>query len=144
MFRRNRSDAHKDPIVGEGAKELEVAFARLMHAGEDGVHDAQPRILSNAHACHAFAGVYVAGDARRLECTHDGRPNRDDASAFGFGSINLRCGGLGDAIGLIKRKPQIEPRVSRRGDAGSMRECGELDAAPAPDTERAPVKRKSG
>ena len=29
-------------IIGEGAQKLEVAFARLVHAGQDRIHDAQP------------------------------------------------------------------------------------------------------
>ena len=32
-------------IIGEGAQKLEVAFARLVHAGQDCIYDAQPAFV---------------------------------------------------------------------------------------------------
>ena len=47
-------------IVSEGAKELEMAFAGLVHPGENCIHDAQPSFTSDASARKAIPRTYAA------------------------------------------------------------------------------------
>lgn len=48
MRDRGCGDPVERRIVGEGAKQLEMAFAGLVDAGEDGVDDAQWRSMLDA------------------------------------------------------------------------------------------------
>jgi len=60
-----------------------MTFAGSMHAGEDRVHGANPRVTSNAPHRDAIADAHAAiSVCRRLERTDDGCPNGNDTPTF--------------------------------------------------------------
>src|SRR5215217_1975669 len=63
-------------IVSEGAKELVMAFAGLVHSGEDRIHDAQPgrtpdastrNTISRTHTAVCVRGGFKRADHRRSD-----------------------------------------------------------------------------
>ena len=76
-----RRDAVERGVVGEGAQQLEMAFARLVHAGEDRVDDAQRRVVLDAPVRDAVAGAHALVIGGGLERADDRRADRDDALA---------------------------------------------------------------
>ena len=69
-------------IVGEGAQQLEMAFARLVDAGEYGIDHAQRRVARDAPCRNAVSGTHAAiGIGGGLQRAHHPRADRDDAAA---------------------------------------------------------------
>src|SRR5262247_794354 len=101
-----------------------------MHAGENCIDDAQPKFTTDASNRNPVTGTHLAvASCGRLECPHNGSADGYDPSAVQLSLIDGNRGDLWDAIGLIEGQPQIQGRVSRRRDSGSVRQRGEANAA---------------
>ena len=69
---------------GEGAQQLEMAGAGLMHTGKNGIDDPERRRRSDAAGGDAFAGTERAAAGGMFEGAHHRGADRNDASAFRF------------------------------------------------------------
>lgn len=103
-----RRDGEQHRVIRESSKELEMAFARHVHAGQDHIHDAQPGFSSDTSACNAARDTHATlVNCRRLKRAHHGRPNSNDAARLRF-HVTDRCRGpLRNVVGLIERKPRV-------------------------------------
>src|SRR5215208_2693325 len=120
-------------IVSEGAKELEMAFAGLVHPGENCIHDAQPSFTSDASARKAIPRTYAAVGLRGgFQRSDNGRPDGDDAPTRHDRLPDRRCRPLGNAIGLVERESLVENGIPGRGNSGNMRERRKTYAALPP------------
>lgn len=100
-----------------------MAFAGRMHAGENGINDAQPRLAPNAVIRDPISGVHEAVAIRRgLERAHHGGANCDDASAIGLRLVNDRRCPLWNDIRLVEGSiPSMPARGRCRRDAATAR-----------------------
>ena len=143
------SDRSRHPlqclVAGEGPEKLKVAFAGLVHAGEDRIHDAKRRRAVYPSARNSIASTRAAvGPRRRLERADDRRSDGDNPPAVRLRSRDCRRGPLRDAKRLVEGELRVQRRISGRGEAGGVGQRSKSDAAPPPDRQRAPMKRKAG
>jgi len=141
----HRVGAPQRLLARERPQQLIVARRRLVHAGQNRVHDMQRRRRRDASGREAGAGTdRSAIRARVLQRTDDGRSHRDDAAVPGAGMIDRERRGDGDVVGLVERQVRVERGVPGGRDAGRVGDRRELDAAGAHRRERVPVEREAG
>src|SRR5262249_37967309 len=81
VFAACGEDSIEHGIVGEGSQQRKMALAGLMHARENGVHDAKGCVTREAPARDAGSAIHGAATIRRrLERAHAGGSNRYDAA----------------------------------------------------------------
>ena len=111
-----------------------MAFAGLVHAGEDRVHDAEPafrapmRPRATPSPARTLPSAFAADSSARTTVVPTAMMRRPFALARPIAAAVL----LGDAIGLVEREPQVERGIAGRGYAGGVRQRREADAAPPP------------
>jgi len=81
-----------------------VARSRLVHAGDDGVHDGEVRLRADSLVRQAVACANDAANGRRvLERAHDRRANRNDSPSAGFGFAHRNGTRSRDDVRLVER-----------------------------------------
>jgi hypothetical protein len=109
MLFEGRGDPAEHRVISECPKELEVAFAGVVHAGKNRIHQAQSGFTPDASARKAKSCSRTAiGICGRLERADDSRSDCDDATASRLRLVDRRCGSLRNAVRLIKRQLSVE------------------------------------
>jgi len=105
----------QDVVAGERAQQLVVTAARLVRAGDHGIHDAQRGGAADAAARAASARTHASSRiGRMLERAHDGRADRDDARAVTLGLRDPSCGRHGYPVRLVERQPAVQLGIAGR------------------------------
>jgi hypothetical protein len=140
-----RRDLLQNRIIDEGAQELEVAFTRFVHAGQDRIDDLKARFTGDTAARNAVSRADAAvGVCRRLQRADHSRSDGDDASFFDCACPIKAAVGSGMNIGFVERQLSVERRISGRRNTGGVGKRGETDPTFAPSLQSTPVERKSG
>lgn len=99
----------KRGVIQERAQHLVMAVVRFVRSRNDDVDDTQSAGRANALVRYPITRTHdTVARQRVLERAHDGCADRDDPSAPISRPPDGRCRRLGNAIGLVERKPPVE------------------------------------